>query len=256
MGADELPKPLHLVGPEAAGSTTSVSFLERQVSCLEAVGVKDVAVVVGWRKELIQKRLQGRVTFVENVHPVITESGTTHSLQFASLSEFRPFHGSEAVLLLDGDIAYERRLLRSVLDAPARTCVVVAPGASSDNEEVRVYADAAAPRLMGKGLQSPVIDGLQLLGEFTGIWRIEPSEFDLVRSLITWLVGVPGTSRGFGFSKIASEHEELAQYLMTLKRLDALVLSPELLFMEADSPEDLARLRSQVYPRILERDAR
>jgi choline kinase len=251
LGANESPKPLYGLGVGGAGP----SFLERQVACLRRAGIADVMVIVGWRKERIYEALTGQVRFIENRHPTITESGTSHSLQFAALSAFNPFDGTEPVLLLDGDLVYEQRLLSTVLDTATRTSIVVSPITAADSEEVRVYGSPSQPCLIGKGLAPPITDGLELLGEFTGIWRIEPAEHELVRGLLTWLVGIPGASRPFGFSKIASEHEELAQYMMTLKRLAVVVLPADILFAEGDTPEDLDRIRTELYPAVVARDA-
>lgn len=172
LGANESPKPLYGLGPGGGGP----SFLERQVACLHRAGIADVRVIVGWRKEKIYEALAGQVRFIENLHPIITESGTSHSLQFAALSTLNPFDGAEPVLLLDGDLVYEQRLLSTVLDAAAKTSIVVCPSTAADSEEVRVYGSPSQPCLIGKGLGLPITTGLELLGELTGIWRIEPAE--------------------------------------------------------------------------------
>ena len=45
LKADELPKPLWEIGPKGHEDATPVSLLERQIHCLHAVGVTDIAVV-------------------------------------------------------------------------------------------------------------------------------------------------------------------------------------------------------------------
>ena len=256
LGADDLPKPLWHIGSRSITDFSPVSFVERQVECLRSVGVEQIGVVVGWQKERARERLAPLgVTLIENTHPDITASGTSHSFQYAFCSPWQPLDGKEPVLLMDGDIVYERRLLESVLRGGADTRIVVAPRTAQDKEEVRIYANAGRPRLIGKGLAPPLTCGLDLLGEFTGIWYVAPSDHALVQALLTWLVGVPGGARGYGFARIASEHEEMAQYLMTLGQLEAQVLAPDILFMEVDFQEDLQRLQREVYPEILRRDA-
>ena len=144
----------------------------------------------------------------------------------------------------------------TIVNAPAGPSrMLVCPTTREDSEEVRVYARSGVPALLGKGLQSPMTDGLELLGEATGIVRFEPADHALVAAALDWLVGIPGQSSGFGFAHIASEHEELAQYLMTLQRLQTLTLPGELLFMEVDFQEEFNELRSSMYPAILDRDA-
>lgn len=256
LKADSLPKPLWEIGPASLSDPAPVSLLERQILCLKRAGVDDIAVVVGWRKEQVIERIAPLgVRFIENTHPRIQESGTSHSLQFAALSPWNPFDGQEAVLLLDGDLAYEQAVIDTIVQAPAGTRMLVCPATAEDSEEVRVYGmPDGTPRLLGKGLAAPVTDGMVLLGEATGIVRFEPEGHRLVRALLTWLVGTPGVSNGFGFARIASEHEELSQYLCNLGRMGTMLLPSGLLFMEVDFQEEFDLLRARVYPGILERD--
>ena len=258
LEADELPKPLWEIGPASAEDPTTVSLLERQVHCLRAAGVDDVAVVVGWRRDKVAEKMAPLgVRLIENIHSDISASGTSHSLQFAVRSDWNPLDGDEPLLLMDGDLAYERAVLDAILKVPpGPSRMLVCPVTNKDTEEVRVYARDGQPTLLGKGLESPLTDGLELLGEATGIVRIEPEDHRLVAAMLDWLVGVPGQSSGFGFAHIASEHEELAQYLMTLRRLETIMLREDLLFMEVDFQEEFDALRSQMYPRILAKDAR
>ncbi len=257
LKADELPKPLWEVGPTDAHDPTPISLLERQVRCLRKVGIEDVAIVVGWRRDKVAEKMEPLgVRLIENLHSDISASGTSHSLQFAARSDWNPLDGTEPLLLMDGDLAYEQAVLDTIVNAPAGPSrMLVCPTTREDSEEVRVYARSGVPALLGKGLQSPMTDGLELLGEATGIVRFEPADHALVAAALDWLVGIPGQSSGFGFAHIASEHEELAQYLMTLQRLQTLTLPGELLFMEVDFQEEFNELRSSMYPAILDRDA-
>ena len=225
------------------------------MSCLRSAGVRDVGVVVGWRKEAVVERLLPLgVTVIHNTHPDIRESGTTHSIQFAARSPFAPLDGKDTALILDGDIVYEQALIDAVVGAPGSTKLAVTPVVGDDPEEVRIYGDGSAPRLIGKGLCPPLTDGLRLIGEATGIWRVAAQDHALLRALLGWLVGTPGGGDGFGFAGVASEHEELAQYMITLGRLSAIRLDSELLFMEADFVSDVERIREEVYPEILRRE--
>jgi choline kinase len=256
LGADDVPKPLWEIGPRSADDATPETLLERQIRCLRRAGVEQIGVVVGWRREAVAERLRPlRVTLIDNTHPDISASGTTHSIQFAACSSFDPFDGQTPVLIMDGDIVYEQRLLDTVIRAGGRTAIFVVPAVQDDAEEVRVYSDRTGPRLVGKGLSARLTDDLELIGEATGIWRVAPEDHALFKALLTWLVGRPDGSAPYGFAGIASEHEELAQYMITLGRLEAQRLNPDLLFMEVDFRDELERVRNQVYPKILKKDA-
>jgi choline kinase len=257
LKADTLPKPLWEIGPASLKDPRPISLLERQIQCLRRAGVLDIAVMVGWHKEQVQARVAHLgVRTIENTHPDISASGTSHSFQFAALSDWNPLDGKSPVLLLDGDLAYEQAVMDAVVSAPPKTSLVICPSINEDSEEVRVYGTAdGTPHLIGKGLGLPITAGMVLLGEATGIVRYEPEDHALVRALLTWLVGTPHQTRGFGYAKIASEHEELSQYLCNLKRMGTHVLPKELSFMEVDFQEEFELLRGRVYPRILERDS-
>ncbi|MAG58369.1 MAG: hypothetical protein CMJ83_18940 [Planctomycetes bacterium] len=258
LKADELPKPLWEIGPTSLQDPTPISLLERQIRCLKDAGIDDIGVIVGWRRDTVIERVAHLgVTIIENLHSDISASGTSHSFQFAVRSEWNPLDGTEPVLLMDGDLAYERDVLRAIVEVPpGPSRMLISPLTSKDSEEVRVYGRDGRPVLLGKGLRTPIIDGLDLLGEATGIIRFEPGDHPFVREMLDWLVGVPGQSSGFGYAHIASEHEELSQYLMTLGRLEALPVPDDLLFMEVDFQEEFDELSASIYPRILDRDSR
>jgi len=255
LGAEGLPKPLFEIGPRSLLDPAPVSLLERQILCLRQAGVGAIAVVVGFLKEVMEERLLPlKVELIVNRHPDLKASGTTHSFQFAACSTFDPLGGLEPLLLLDGDLAYEQQVLSGIAGHQAGTRLLVAPEVCGDEEEVRVYGRHGEPCLLGKGLGPPVTAGLGLLGEAAGIIRFDPREHALVRGLLDWLVGRPGGAPGHGYAGIASEHEELSQYLMNLGALGAEVLPTGRLFMEVDFPAEFEKLRREVYPAILERD--
>ena len=257
LQADDLPKPLWSIGPRSQRDDTPISLLERQILCLQNSGVTEIGVVVGWRKEkVIDCVAPLGVHIIENTHPVITESGTSHSLQFAACSDWNPFDGESPVLLLDGDLAYERAVLDPIVQGPDQSRLLICPTTQEDSEEVRVYGDDhRMPKLMGKGLKTPLTDGLSLLGEATGIVRFAPKDHAFTRALLDWLVGRLHESKGFGFSKIASEHEELGQYLCNFGRISATLLPADLLFMEVDFQSEFDLLRADLYPKILAKDS-
>ena len=106
--ADDRPKVLL----EFGGRT----LLARHLEALRTHGVDDVSITVGHRRELIEAELprlgwRGRLELVEN--PRYRE-GSLVSLwaQSARLRAGRP------VLLLDGDVLYDERMIGSLLRAP------------------------------------------------------------------------------------------------------------------------------------------
>ncbi|MBW2736049.1 MAG: hypothetical protein JRH20_26995, partial [Deltaproteobacteria bacterium] len=130
-----------------------------------------------------------------------------------------------------------------------------------DSEEVLAYGAPEAPRFLGKGLSTAVTGGAPCLGEATGIVKFSPTDHALVREVMDWMLGNPDAPasslqyKGFGPAKRATEHEELTQRLMLLGHMRA-VFSPRLPFMEVDSPAEYAALRQDLYPALLELEAK
>jgi choline kinase len=250
MGAD-VPKALQEIGPRSHADATPTTLLARQVALLQSCGVTDIAVVVGWRQQVVRDHLASAgVTFVENQREDIRTSGTADSFQFAVASAFEALDGREPCLLMDGDLVYERRVLESGLrEGAGESVLLVAPDSGGDDEEVRVYAEDGRPKRIGKALGGALTKPFELLGEATGIVRFEPGGHAFVRETLAWLLG-PDSPRG-----IASEHEELSQLLIDAGRVAAVLLDSDRLFSEVDFEVDLERVRNDLYPRILDRDA-
>ncbi|MHC4342033.1 MAG: phosphocholine cytidylyltransferase family protein [Planctomycetota bacterium] len=243
LGDSELPKPLWEIGPRSLSDPTPVTILERQIERLQALEVDPIGVVVSWKKEMIRERLKDAgVFFIENTHPDLSQSGSAHSFRFAARSELGPLDGSEACLVLDADLVYESRVLEIIVWGKGGTRMLVAPQTSDDSEEVRVYGVKGRPRLLGKGLDSPRTDGMELLGEATGVVRFEPGDHGRVRALLDDI-------------KISDEHESIAQALMDEDRMEVVAFKKGLLFSEADFRADFERIRTEIYPEILLREA-
>ncbi|MHC4958498.1 MAG: phosphocholine cytidylyltransferase family protein [Planctomycetota bacterium] len=234
LGDADDPKPLWEIAP-------GVGILQRQVRLLQALDI-DVCVVVGYKQALVRERLGGEgVTFVENSWPDLSQSGSAHSFQFAARSAFQPLGGEEPCLMMDADIVYETGVLETIVRRAQGTTILVSPHVSADTEEVRVYGAGGRPRLLGKNLGPPQTDGMELMGEATGIVRFDPADHERVRELVDAI-------------NPDEEHEWIAQSLMNEDRIGAVHFRDELLFMEADFAEDFDRVRNEIYPEILRRE--
>jgi choline kinase len=150
--------------------------------------------------------------------------------------------------MMDADIVYHRDALRLLLEAPARTTMLVSAHRGHDEEEVLVYGSPEAPRFLGKGLTPALVGGAPCIGEAVGIVKLAPADHDLARQIVRWLLEL-------GPARRATEHEELTQRLMHLGRMRCLVLGEELPFMEVDSAAEYAELRERFYPRLLRLEA-
>jgi len=112
------------------------TLLARHLEALRAHGVEDISVTVGHRRELIESELsrlgwRGRLELVEN-HRYREGSLVSLWAQSARLRARRP------VLLLDGDVLYDERMIGSLLRAPCENALLVDRGIEPGDEPVKV----------------------------------------------------------------------------------------------------------------------
>jgi choline kinase len=236
------PKALLPIGPRSATDPTETSFLRRQLELLREHRVERVVVVVGFLRERVVDELRRWAPWaqvVTNPTPNIGTSGSLHSFQCAARSRHGVLDGTRRTLLLDADIVYHRALLRSVCRAAETSTTVVCDAFEDTGEEVLVFGTERRPRHIGKALD--VVD--PVLGEAVGAVVLAPADHAAARGAMDELVE----------RDRATEHEALTQRLMDLGRMRAMVLpGAQIPFMECDTPHEYRRLRTDVYPRILQ----
>ena len=248
LGQPPVPKSLLPLSQEDDGPT----FLGRHVRLLRDCGVDEVLVVVS--EASVERALH-----LEGVEPVVNtfDTSTTGST-LSLLCGLRAAAGHAGGLVItDADIVYERVLLESVIGLCDRSCLFLAPRVSGDDEEVRVYGHGPErPLLIGKGLSPLLTAGLDLLGESLGIIHVAAEDREFVQETARWLTGWPDESPAYGFAKSRSEHEELWQYCMTLRRMVAAQVPAGLEYAECDTADDYAYIRSELFPAIVAKDGR
>jgi choline kinase len=185
-----------------------------------------------------EPRLDSGMEIVVSPFPVGTV-GSALSLLCGLEASLRIDSG-RSLLVMDADIVYERMLLSMVLDDSTASQLFTVARTAGDVEEVCVY-----------GLPSSVVGGLAAFGESLGIINLNPDESEYCRELIPWLTS---TAHGAGKTGPMSEHEEVWQYLFTLRRLGVRQLPRELLFAECDTPDDYEYVSETVFPAIEKRD--
>jgi choline kinase len=231
------------------------TFLSRHIELLRSNGISNIFIVV--TKDLSDSFMSYKEPGIRVIISPFSGMGVGSSLSLLCGLEAVLESDSQAeVLVMDGDIAYENTLMNAVAGYSAgESCLFVIDRIAGDDEEVRVYSDAAnRPVLIGKGFPPQVSGELNLLGESIGIIYIDLGSTGYCRDLIYWIAGFPPQVKGFGYSGVKSEHEEVWQYLFNLGRLNVRQLSGNLLFAECDTPNDYKHIRENIFPAIRERD--
>lgn len=246
---DGTPKPLLPIDPATPGG--GPTFLDWHVRCLAAVGVREIY-LVGNRRTVGARvaAVDGVATqWILNPTEDLSCSGSAHSMWLAWTSTHRILDGRSRVVLMDADVVYDPALLHRLADDGdrAHSKLLVATQHQDTGEEVLVFGDPhlpTVPRRLGKGLRgTEAVAGAPCLGEAAGIVLWEPADHVLLAAETDWTM----RSSALG---TRSEHEDVTQLLMLRDRVRAVRFGAEHSFIEVDSPEDYARLRTEVFPRI------
>lgn len=248
------PKPLLSLD----GSTDGPTFLDWHLECLRRAGVKEIY-LVGNRKTF-QSPLKSltpefsravHVEWILNPTEDLSTSGSGHSTQFAFHNHLGSgktpiLDGKSRVLLMDADILYDPRLLELLLSKPdaGKSKVLTCSRFQDTSEEVMVFGPEKEPVFLGKGLyKTPLVDGYPPLGEAAGILLWEPQDHTLLNSVTEWVIR-------YSVAKTRSEHEDLTQRMLLLKRAEAICFGEDLFFMECDTPEEYEVLTREAYPAL------
>jgi choline kinase len=140
------------------------TILDHQLENVHAVA-GDIVAVIGFKKEIIQKRHPG-LQFVHN--PLYGHTNTSQSLLIA----LRHFH-EEDVLFLNGDVVFDPRIIGAVLECQ-ESCMAVIRSAVTD-EEVKFSLDTHG-RI--KSVSKSLAEGI---GEAIGINVIRARDLELVK---------------------------------------------------------------------------
>jgi choline kinase len=208
------------------------TLLQRHLEHLTALGVPELVLVVGYQEALIREEVARHrgmlpVRFVRNPR---YEEGPILSLWSARSA----LTGS--VLFMDGDLLYPRRLLASVVRAPAPTCFLIDPHPlEPDGEEIKILSRNR--RALSIERKWPSGEGE--IGEWIGIARFGQGASERLSAALDQFVGAGDTG---------IDYEEAMN--ATLRAARATIVDVNRLpWVEIDFPEDLERAR-QLLPLI------
>ncbi|MDE5457581.1 NTP transferase domain-containing protein [Bradyrhizobium sp. CSA112] len=233
-------RPLTDLRPKPLVEVTGTPILHNALRNLEAVGVEEVTIVVGYRKDAIQYACGSRfgqleIKYVEST--VFDRTGSAYSLWLA-----RDALLSGDCFLLEGDVFFEENVLRYLMIGEATDVAAVAPF----NE----WMEGSAVLLSDSGL----ISGFRMKQTAASLVGDGPRLFktmNLLRFSARTLRAtiVPGLDDIIGSGATQAYTEELLAYLVERRGLKlAAARCDALRWYEIDSPEDL-----RIAERILAR---
>ena len=153
--------------PKCLIEADGVSLIRRSVNLLISRGITDISVITGYKSELIEQELEGRVRFLHNPYFEVTNS-------IASLWLAKELLHDD-VILLNADLYYEISVLETALSLRGNAVML------SDSTRI-VDADfrfgVVGDRILKTGNQ---LSNLETDCEYVGIVRIDKSFIDRFR---------------------------------------------------------------------------
>lgn len=161
---DNCPKTLLAVG--------GVTILERMLTNIQACGLDEVVVVLGYLREQVE--LFVRDTFPDlNVQFVINtrydETNTGYSLMLAA-----DLVAGSAFVKFDGDVVFDEEILRRLLAGVGENCLCIDRNMQLDSEEVKVVLSGDTRILRVSKAVAP----RDAIGESIGVERISADTAD------------------------------------------------------------------------------
>ena len=226
---DERPKGLIELGGR--------SLLARLLDGLQAAGVHETALVVGYRQEMIRRALgpSHRGMPLRYVVNSEFEKGPRLSL-WAGHAEFL----RDDVVLADGDVLFAPPLLERVVRAAAPNVFLGEPDFVDTGEEINLYR--AGERVVGlrRGVSGPPAAAYEARAEWVGFVKVG-------RAAGAALVAALGAMIGQG--QVDGDYEVAIDAILATHPF-VMQSSAGLPWIEIDFPQDLQAAETEVLPRI------
>lgn len=227
MGPDALPKCLLKVGDR--------SLLQMNLDALWASGIRELALVVGYRRQEVEAEARARAG---SLRLTILENPRYREGAILSLWTARA-HLDGDVLIMDADVLYPPVFLEKLLRSPHRNCVLVDPSAPDTGEEQMVFGEGKRVLHIAKRPSPEQLARWRRFGESIGFLKLDRSAAQILRGLLEEKVdsGVVGI-----------EHEQVYPDLFRQVPV-GFETSEGLPWIEIDTPEDLRRAAEEILPR-------
>jgi len=208
-------------------------LLARLLRSLARAGVPEAVVVVGYRREQVEKCLQiwsegVRTRCIFNPH---WQKGAILSL-WAARGEF-----DDDLLIMDGDVLCPDEMVARLVHSPQANCFLLDGRVQEGHEEMILGVRDGRVLDIGRGLAAA---GFEIAGESVGFFKVARDALaTLTRALEECLAA----------GREHAEHEEayarfVREQPVGFERVD------DLPWTEIDFPEDLERAEREVLPKI------
>ncbi len=228
-GAARRLRPLTDACPKCMLEVGGRPILTHQIAALRAAGVGDIAVVTGFCAETIRALLGDSFTDFHNA-----DFATTNSIYSLWLARA---HLADGGLILNADVLFHPDALAALLASPAPSALLFDPDAGRGDAEAMKVAlddtDGSVARL------SKTLPDAETRGENLGLIRLDAG-------------GARAMTKALD-AMIASDirHAWVPEVINEMRpRHRVLGIATDAAWIEIDTPEDLERARTEVWPRL------
>ncbi|HEY2679193.1 MAG TPA: NTP transferase domain-containing protein [Steroidobacteraceae bacterium] len=216
-----------------------MSLLERHLHLLRSVGVEEVAIAVGYRREMVQAELD-RLAWSRRPEIVINERFELGSVLTVHVAGDAMTRGGDT-LLMDADVLYDARIARALAagDEPVNR-LLIDRNFEKGEEPVKVCMRGGVPVELRKQLPADI--EFDTIGESIGFFRFDEAGARRLAALAS------GYIHG---GRANMPHEEAVRDLL-LERSQKLEVTDVTgcPWIEIDFPLDVERAARQILPRL------
>lgn len=232
-GGPHLPKCLLRFGGE--------TLLERHLRLLQAAGVREVVLGLGFEREVVEAELARLAALgLPRAEVVINERFTLGSVLTVHVAAEALCRGGD-VLLMDADVLYDERIMRPLTEGAAcGNRILIDREFEPGDEPVKVCVREGVP----VELRKQVAAGLRYdtIGESVGFFRFEERAARRLAQLVA------GYEAG-GRSHLPHE-ETLRDLILEGSQVFRIVDVTGAPWIEIDFPADVERARSEILPQL------
>jgi len=165
------------------------TLIQRYLEVLQGVNIKDVVIVVGYKKEKVidavgKISFSGRVNFIENPE---YERGSILSL-WKARDEL-----NEEIILMDGDVYFEQEVLKKLVDSSFKNCLIIDTTSENRGEEVMAGVRNGKIIALERGLKG----SFDVVGEWVGFMKISKNATVYLKRILKAKIELQEYEKGY-----------------------------------------------------------